>query len=433
MGGMASMQGGIYWDKGTAPPRCYGIVFLKADRDADARQVNDALMKLAGCWNGLKQGTVAALPGVTLPAENFDWLLGFGMKAFGIAGALKPVPTNIRPPRVFASVDPAGGGLVVYGSGLRYAAGVPSNVATEEFCAQFTGNTPLSVGRAIVETVHLLEGLRDPATGRAALLVSAAFTGFNREDRRSWLDFHDGISNLISGEERKSVITIRAAGLPAADKWTAGGTYMAFIRAAVDLKRWRGMGRLDQELVVGRSKLSGCPLVTAGPGEPTMVPGCPTPGTTEITGAGNVAFLEPPDGVDEAIRKSHVQRANHHIVKQRIYRQGYEFLDPPLPGRPLSVGLNFVSFQDDPDRLFFMLRTNGWLGGVNFGGDPGPELLHAIAAAMFLCPPLEDGEAYPGASVFQAAPAGPPMRVRPLARPPRTAAPPGRPPRVRNR
>jgi deferrochelatase/peroxidase EfeB len=427
------MQGGIYWDKGTSPPRCYGIVFMKADRDADARRVNAALEKLVACWNDLKRGTVAALPGVTVPVEDFEWLLGFGMKAFAIAGALKPVPTNIRPPRVFASVDPAGGGLVVYGGGLRYAEGVPSNVATEEFCAQFTGNTPLSVARAIVESVHLLEGLRDPATGRAALLVSASFTGFNREDRRSWIDFHDGISNLVSGDERKSVITIRAAGLPAADKWTGGGTYMAFIRVAVDLKKWRGMGRPEQELIVGRTKLSGCPLLTSGPGEPTPPPGCPTAGTTEITGAGNVAFLEPPDGVDAIIKTSHVQRANHHIVKQRIFRQGYEFIDPPLPGRPLSVGLNFVSFQDDPDRLFFMLRTNGWLGAVNFGGDPGPELLQAIAAAMFLCPPRLEGEAYPGASVFQAAAAGPQLRARPLARRTRNVPAGREAPRGRNR
>jgi hypothetical protein len=397
------MQGGIYWDKGAAPPRCYGIVFLKADRDAHASQVNDALEKLVACWNGLKRGAIAALPGVTLPAENFEWLLGFGMKAFAIAGAARPIPTNIRPPRVFASVDPAGGGLVVHGSGLRYADGVASNVATEELCAQFTGNTPLSVARAIVESVHVLEGLRDPVTGRAALLVSASFTGFNREDRRSWIDFHDGISNLISGPERQSVITIRAAGLPASDKWTAGGTYMAFVRVTVDLKLWRRMELPEQELIVGRTKLSGCPLLTSGPGQPTTPPGCPSAGSTEITEPGNRAFLEPPDGVDDNVKKSHVQRANHHIVKQRIFRQGYEFIDPPLPGRPLSVGLNFVSFQDDPDRLFFMLRTNQWLGSVNFGGDPGPELLHAVAAAMFLCPPVVEGEAYPGASVFRPA------------------------------
>jgi deferrochelatase/peroxidase EfeB len=78
-------------------------------------------------------------------------------------------------------------------------------------------------------------------------------------------------------------------------------------------------------------------------------------------------------------------------------------MDPPEAGKPLSVGLNFVSFQESPERLFFMLRTDGWLGGVNFGGDPGPDLLTVIAAAIFLCPPRIAGEDYPGASVFSQA------------------------------
>jgi hypothetical protein len=70
--------------------------------------------------------------------------------------------------------------------------------------------------------------------------------------------------------------------------------------------------------------------------------------------------------------------------------------------------LNFVSYQDTPDRLIFVLKTIGWLGGVNFGGGeqqqpPGMEALLAVhAAGIFLCPPAIDGEPFPGQSIFQA-------------------------------
>jgi deferrochelatase/peroxidase EfeB len=211
------MQGGIYWDKGASPPRCYAIAFFKADGSASAEGIDAALRALVECWRGLKEGVAPSLQEVRTPASDFDWLLGFGKKAFDIEGATKKLPRNLRPPLVFNSVDPAGGGLAADGSGLRYAQTVASNVATEEFCAQFTGATPLSVARGIAESAMLLEAMRDPTTGKAPLLMSAAFTGFNREDHRSWLGFHDGISNLISGDERKSVITIRKAGLPQSD------------------------------------------------------------------------------------------------------------------------------------------------------------------------------------------------------------------------
>ena len=80
----------------------------------------------------------------------------------------------------------------------------------------------------------------------------------------------------------------------------------------------------------------------------------------------------------------------------------------------MAVGLNFVSFQDHPDRLFTILKNEGWLGGTNFGGSPGPELLSALAAAVFFCPARDDAELFPGASIFPmlVAAADEPVRVR---------------------
>lgn len=413
---LAKLQDGIYWDKGTTPPRCFAIAFFKADREATALGVAALLTRLVALWDGLKDERLADLPGVRVPRSGFEWLIGFGIKAFKIGGAAKQLPRRLDTPNIFNSVDPAGGGgKVLDGSGLDYAKGLALNPASEEICVQFTGDTPLSVSRAIVETWKLIESARDPATGRSALALSASFTGFNREDQRSWLGFHDGLSNLESGSARKSVIAVKRQGLPPIDRWTVDGTYMAFMRLAVDLRQWEQLGLQEQETLVGRTRITGCPLRAAHvAGQAQTVDGCPAPGSNEVTGDGNEAFREPPDGVDEVITKSHVQRANHHFQPQRIYRQGYEFAEMPMPGRPLAVGLNFVSFQDNPDRLFGILKNEGWLGATNFGGAPGPQLLTALAAGVFFCPARDDAELFPGASIFPTlvAAVDGPVRVR---------------------
>ena len=119
---------------------------------------------------------------------------------------------------------------------------------------------------------------------------------------------------------------------------------------------------------------------------------------------------------DEAVRRSHVQRANHHVEPAsapnslRVFRQGYEFMEAIDRAPGFEVGLNFVSFQDTPERLFRMLTQQGWLGRVNFGGhepgdlvDPGAsgsQLLSVRAAAVYVVPPVVDGEPFPGAGIF---------------------------------
>ena len=127
---------------------------------------------------------------------------------------------------------------------------------------------------------------------------------------------------------------------------------------------------------------------------------------------GNEGFREPAASAVQTVLDSHVQRANHHIgpidrdVSARFYRQGYEFLEPPQPGRALLAGLNFVSFQDTLQRLFFVLTTPGWLGSTNFGGSStdhfADTLLSVYAAGVFFCPPVVAGERYPGQSIFVA-------------------------------
>ena len=100
------------------------------------------------------------------------------------------------------------------------------------------------------------------------------------------------------------------------DRWTEGGTYLAFLRLGVNLSTWRNLDRRQQELMVGRDKLSGCALTSLGDGEnPVAQNGCPVSGTREIdvSGGPNDLFREPPDIAASVLRQSHVQRANHHV------------------------------------------------------------------------------------------------------------------------
>ena len=404
------IQEGIYWDSGQRPGSAWGILFLRVGLGVQATQVDAILTGLSQIYDGLRRGETPGLPGATVPAMDLTILIGFGPKAFAISGAKRPLPVGLGPQYQFLSPKAAGGGVVLPGSGLTYDEGIARNGATEEVMVQAIANSPLAVARVFVETHAYLSSQRDELTAAQLIEVAAGYTGFNREDGRSWIDFHDGVSNLRSGSERYGVAAIKRAGAPIQDRWTVDGSYLAFIRASVDLERWRNLSLNQQELAVGRTKLTGCPIDRLdGAGSALPIATCPLNSAGSVIDPGNEAFREPPSVADPAVLASHVQRANHHIgptnrdVSQRIFRQGYEFIDPPAPGQALRQGLNFVSFQDNIRRLFFMLTQPGWLGNTNFGGSNDAlnmPLLRVLAAGAYLCPPKNSGETYPGQSIF---------------------------------
>jgi deferrochelatase/peroxidase EfeB len=68
----------------------------------------------------------------------------------------------------------------------------------------------------------------------------------------------------------------------------------------------------------------------------------------------------------------------------------------------VRVGLKFLSFQNDPRRLFFILNDSRWMRKANFGGAPGisrEELLSVTFAGVFFVPAKE--RPFPGASIFR--------------------------------
>ncbi|MFC9678500.1 Dyp-type peroxidase, partial [Streptomyces sp. NPDC056948] len=279
------------------------------------------------------------------------------------------------------------------------------------FCLQLTAGTQLAVSRAVVELWKLLDGRKDDRTQMAPLEIAGIHTGFQRDDHRSWIGFHDGVSNLDSSA-REGVISI-SDGESGSDTWTVGGSYLVFLSLAVDLGPWHRLLRSEQELLVGRDKLTGAPLTgTDSEGLPVPAAGCPVAGTTEVTQRGNEDFIEPGPTDDPVLLATHVRRANLSAGDApdlagslRMFRQGYEFFQPIAAAPGFSIGLNFISFQDHPDRVLRALTQRGWLGGVNFGGQPGQDgpagrLLTVRAGGTYLVPPVRDTAPYPGAEVF---------------------------------
>jgi len=402
-----TLQPGIYHAPGRRPGRFFALLFLRAAPAADAPAVATTLAELWAMYEALKDGRLRDLEGVALPADEdrSEFLLGFGRNVFELAGTARPRPRGLGDEYLFRSAEPSGGGPLLRGSGLRYAPDVRANMATEHFCVQVVADTKLAADRAVVETWKALADMASPA-----LSVTTFYLGFQRNDRRSWIDFHDGLSNLRS-EDRQAVIAID----PGADEdWAVGGTYLAFLRLAVDLAGWRRLSRADQEIAVGRDKLSGCPITGVGEGGvPLTDAGCPVAGTQIWETPNDTPFAEPPEVTDPRVRASHVQRANHHqrpasdSGTRRIFRQGYEFLEWQESAPGFRAGLNFVSFQDTPGRLLRMLTAGGWLGGVTFGGDEErlPELaslLRVYGAGIYFAPPISAGEAFPGAAALGA-------------------------------
>lgn len=402
-------QEGIFFQSGARPGKFFAICFLEALPDADGRSTQRCIDALWSRIADLKNGVVPGIPGLAVPHGDLTALIAFGPNCFKLSGT-RAVPDGLRPQFRFLSPHTSGGGALLRGSGLRYREDIVKNVATEDVAIQFIADTQLATYRAIVETQRFLATYTDELSGYPVLAMASSFHGFQRDDHRSWIGFHDGISNMRSGEQREAALKIPTGEYEQ-------GSYLTFIRIEVDLDRWETLSRREQELAVGRDKVTGCAFDRIAPdGTPQPVSGCPVLGTTQISQReppGNIDFFEPPLVGDETLLRSHIQRANLQHNQNaadpqslRIYRQGYEFLETSANGSRFSVGLNFVAFQSTPSRVIRMLTRSGWLGEVNFGGVPNdegskiPDLLKVTAAGTYLAPPVRDSEAFPGESIF---------------------------------
>jgi Dyp-type peroxidase family len=429
------LQDGIYfqrnqfstsYENNTNPKNdCFAIVFLRIGDGLKSSQTIECLHSLWQTFLNLQKGIVNDLPGALVRSGDLSILLGYGPNIFKIPGVIKKIPRDFLGKQFR---EPICGEPILDGSGIKYVSDSPRNLGiTEHLAIQFISKSQVATYRAVVETWKFLARI-EPS--KKVVNFTTFFTGFQRDDGRSWLGFHDEVSNMASPLERKKAIVIdnRSNNLVHRDYWTAGGTYLVFLRTEINLAMWEKIRRSDQEIIIGRDKLTGVPIVGIDKnGNPVIRRRSSR--FSEIRSS-NKRFHEHPDyfqkpsinermestiDVQESIRslsQSHIGRTRHldHIksedpASRRIFRQGFEFIEPVYHDstKPLRLGLNFVSFQNDPTRLLFILTDPNWLGNTNFGGKGNihgmRDLIRVLACGVFYVPPYE--KPFPGVSIFK--------------------------------
>ena len=402
----------------------FAILFLKIKKRSNIDHIIQSLEQLWKMYQNLIKGIVEELPDQKVPPGSLSIMLGYGQNVFKLNSLTKLIPrdfknSQFRSPKKY-------GGYILEGSGLSYSKEIHENVGLDEdIVIQFIAHSQLAVNRAIVET---WKNLRHKSSNNL-LIFSKYYTGFQRDDGRSWLGFHDEVSNMRPGKERTNVITIHRENneLLPRDFWTEYGTYMAFLRIEIDLDLWDSINRSKQELIIGRDKLYGSPLIGVDKNNNPLTSKA-FPIAEKIT-TFNKKYHDHPNyfkvpqiskelknkiDIDKSLKilnESHIGRTRHFdninnklVPSRRIFRQTFEFLESNcLYKKPIKIGLNFVSFQNDPARLLFILTDPNWLGNSSFGGDSQfkgiSELLHVQACGIFFIPRKE--KPFPGSSIFK--------------------------------
>lgn len=419
------IQEGIYYDTmqefKSYGNYSYAILFLKILDGFCGEDVVKALKKIWQMYELLKKGQVPDLGqyAVRAPPE-LTVLIGYGPKIFKIPGITKRIPKDFARTQFLPSIN---GNPILNGCGINYSQQSCQNVGTSEHIAiQFISATQLGSYRAVVETWRHINNVTN---NDKCLQFTRFFTGFQRDDGRSWLGFHDEVSNMKDKKERKDAIAIDRTSnqLKPEDFWTEGGTYMAFLRTEVDLDAWDRIGRKDQELIIGRDKKTGSPIIGVDEeGKPIVVEGYDGVDPAEFY---DITFHDHPDylrsskfnytkGIDfersrNILIQSHIGRTRHiskirskDPTSRKIFRQGFEFIEPlSSKKKPFRLGLNFISYQNDPRRFFFILTDPRWMGKSNFGGPndlSNNKILSVIAAGMFFVPRAQ--KPFPGYSIL---------------------------------
>lgn len=417
------VQEGIFYDDMREFKRygnySYAIVFFKI---LDGSKAEEIVIELDNVWRmykQLKKGRVANLGQCTVPNRGLSVLICYGSEVFKIPGITKAIPKDFAGTQF---LPPIKGKPILDRCGINYSEQSCQNVGVSEHIAiQFISGTQLGSYRAIVETWQYL----NDKPKDHCLQLTKFFTGFQRDDGRSWLGFHDEVSNMKDEKERREAIAIDRTSnqLKPDDFWTEGGTYMGFLRTEIDIDAWNRIGRKGQELIIGRDKRTGSPIIGVDEkGDTIIEEGYDGADPAEFY---DTKYHEHPDylktskfsntrGVDidksrNTLIQSHIGRTRHiknisskDPTSRRIYRQGFDFIEPISDEKkPFRLGLNFISFQNDPRRLIFILTDPRWMGKSNFGGPRGlfnNKILSVLSAGMFFVPPTE--EPFPGYALF---------------------------------
>lgn len=410
-----NLQEGIYYDR--PPGNSFCLMFLKISKFVRSSDLAKDLSDLWKLYEELKNGKIKDLPTHTKHRYhgNLSSLIGYNPKIFDgiVSGIKKKKPKDLIQEKGFKGPRIIPGEPIIAGSSINFSNDVIANHAVDDpIIIQFIADSEMFTNRALVETWKHIKT-------RKILNISKFYTGFKRVDQRGWLGFHEGIAN-INPKDRLNAIAINNT-LSTQDKWLINGTYMAFIRFEIDLEKWEHTPLFEQEIIIGRKKLTGCPIIGFNKnGEPISDPNCPVNGTAEVIDRGNEQFRQHPNldaknlsrySKDKSLSNSHiykVHKANQNsprdLLSLRIFRQGYEFLESLETYPGFITGLNFVSFQNNPQKIIKILTLQDWLGR-------SPDRLYSKnnvlerftlvkAAGIYLIPPLNKDELFPGSVIF---------------------------------
>ena len=416
------LQEGIYFSQQNQVGNSFCLLSLRIDDKTDASEAGRGLGKIWAMLGNLKKGIINDLNIDPRHRKdgNLTVLLGYGLDTFSLKGIRRRVLSNFNGEWNFMNPRLSGGGPLLKGSGISYSNECKENpMLKDHVIFQLIADSEFYTHRAIVEVWKLLHASSKNGE-RIPFYVSGIYRGFQRDDKRNWLGFHDGVSNMTR-PERIHAIAINPSQIPPEDRWVANGTYLAFLKIGINLARWEDTSVQDQEILIGREKLSGCPLIGVDKNnKPIKDSRCPVVGTTEVIDPGNEGFRDhPPYGVrpntglvsDKILIHSHIgsTRAIDQIPvgdrkSFRIFRQGFEFLDFDIGNPSIVTGLNFVSFQSTPERFFKSLTY--LLAQKNLNLITVQPKLHlddfmfVLAGGLFLVPPVRPRELFPGQSIF---------------------------------
>jgi deferrochelatase/peroxidase EfeB len=416
---LGRLQEGIYYGTEKRPRDSFAILFLKCEKGCTAKEIGHALVQLWEKYRSFKTvHSYSSYDDYVPYLQNLSVLIGYGKTVFSLEGAYRECPKDFSDIGLLNPKN-SGGGSVIENSELSFDENVNYNhAAFDDIVIQFIADKEFVTSEAVVES---WKELRKINSSRAVLQLSKFYTGFARYDNRGWMGFHDGVSNMKS-EERKYAISIDSSKLNTDDRWTINGTFLMFMRIAIDVEEWWKLSVEEQEVVVGRDKKNGYPLVGVDAnGKPVIDKRVPKINATEVTEPGNEMFRDHPEygnqgtlpkGVnDQILNYSHIgamRRINHFpawkIESNSIFRQGFEFLEPS-DRKTIQVGLNFVSFQNTPQRLFNTLTS--WTKYEKRYSETPKNMylkfnkyLSVISAGLYFVPPMEEGAPFPGSSIF---------------------------------
>jgi deferrochelatase/peroxidase EfeB len=261
---------------------------------------------------------------------------------------------------------------------LGLAAALPAAVPSEAHDVVFY---VLSVSDAIVATF-----LRSMSMG-GSLTGMTIERGYQRADKREVFGQRDGLRNIPSTD--RAAVAFVGDDEPDEPAWSAGGSYLAYIKIKQNVSAWAALSTDEQSQVIGR-RLDGSRLDLPAGTDPTTEPPFTDPAAPATC--------------------SHVRKAGPRGPEQdpvRIFRRGTPFIECD-PSGALVEGLQFVSYQASIDDLLVILQR--WMLNPNFPttsagldtlADPSRNLTTFVKGGIYFAVPHDDR--FIGAGMFDPA------------------------------